>query len=321
MAVTRQDVIDGFRWLLGREPESEETIAAHLAAEDVTALRRALIRSDEFRHACSTKEPGTRLLLLTTTMALWVLDPATGCAWQINTGRGVYYGLSFDEERIYVACREASYLGDKESENNAILCLDRNLRVVDTLRPPRPIRDVHQIFCHRGILYVCATYEDAVFACRLATGKWEVWHPFGEDEAAACDQHHVNSILVRDDLLLLAGTKPGGWFARFDPRRQPLDGGKRPLGSDTHNVWLEGEEVFVCSSSEGAMLSSAGARRAIRSRAWLRGISRIEDRVFLGVTQELVNLGRDDFGLLDHRARRDGPRRALLRASRLRHDP
>mgnify|MGYP003145179658 FL=1 len=47
-ALTRQDVIDGFRWILGREPESEETINAHLGLGTVAELRRVLLASKEF---------------------------------------------------------------------------------------------------------------------------------------------------------------------------------------------------------------------------------------------------------------------------------
>ena len=46
--LTRQDVVDGFQWILGRPPESEETINAHLALQTVAELRQALIASAEF---------------------------------------------------------------------------------------------------------------------------------------------------------------------------------------------------------------------------------------------------------------------------------
>lgn len=47
-ALTRQDVIDGFRWILGREPESEETINAHLGLGTRRALRDGLMSSEEY---------------------------------------------------------------------------------------------------------------------------------------------------------------------------------------------------------------------------------------------------------------------------------
>jgi len=47
--VSREDVIAAFRWILGREPESEDVITAHLRCLGAQDLRLTLLRSDEFR--------------------------------------------------------------------------------------------------------------------------------------------------------------------------------------------------------------------------------------------------------------------------------
>lgn len=47
--ITREDVITGFRMILGREPESEEAIKAHLSLGDLESLGKTLIASQEFR--------------------------------------------------------------------------------------------------------------------------------------------------------------------------------------------------------------------------------------------------------------------------------
>jgi FkbM family methyltransferase len=47
--LTRQDIVHAFRFLLGREPESDATIDAHLGLGSVAALRRAIMASAEFR--------------------------------------------------------------------------------------------------------------------------------------------------------------------------------------------------------------------------------------------------------------------------------
>ncbi|MBB5753542.1 sulfotransferase family 2 domain-containing protein [Prosthecomicrobium pneumaticum] len=49
MAITREAVVWGYRFVLGREPESEAAIKWHRRAESVAALRRTLISSEEFR--------------------------------------------------------------------------------------------------------------------------------------------------------------------------------------------------------------------------------------------------------------------------------
>ena len=49
MALTREAVTWGFRLILGREPENEEGIQAHMSLRDESALVSVLLRSQEFR--------------------------------------------------------------------------------------------------------------------------------------------------------------------------------------------------------------------------------------------------------------------------------
>jgi SAM-dependent methyltransferase len=48
MPVTKEDVINAYRFILGREPESESVIAPHLVAPDVPSLRALFLESAEF---------------------------------------------------------------------------------------------------------------------------------------------------------------------------------------------------------------------------------------------------------------------------------
>jgi FkbM family methyltransferase len=46
--LTREEVVWAFRYMLGRDPESEETIAAHMPFDHWSHLRSALMKSEEF---------------------------------------------------------------------------------------------------------------------------------------------------------------------------------------------------------------------------------------------------------------------------------
>lgn len=48
MAITREEVVWGYRAILGREPESELVISQHMGAPAFSALRSALLNSQEF---------------------------------------------------------------------------------------------------------------------------------------------------------------------------------------------------------------------------------------------------------------------------------
>lgn len=52
--IDRNDVTMAFRLLLGRDPESEETITAHLGLGNLAELRRAIMASTEFQSALSS---------------------------------------------------------------------------------------------------------------------------------------------------------------------------------------------------------------------------------------------------------------------------
>jgi hypothetical protein len=226
-------------------------------------------------------------LLATTTQTTWLLDPASGKVRCLDTGRGVYYGITFTSETIFIACRQAPVGADRSSQNNIILCFDRNLQPLAELRGRWPIRDVHQIFQYEGTLYICSTFDDCIMEYSLAHQTWDRWFPFG-DHGEARDVHHMNSIFVDKQGFLLAGTQPEGWFARFDCNKRLCGTGKHSLGVATHNVWRAGGDISVCSSNESAIVSRSGNFQKPYERGWLRGVAQLGSCLFVGISQNLV---------------------------------
>ena len=232
------------------------------------------------------------LLLVTTTVAAWVLDTSSGQATRIHEGSGVYYGVSFSEDTLFIACRQALVGAERETQDNVILCLDRNLVQREVLRAPWPIRDVHQIFCHEATLYVCATYDDAVLAYDLVEQSWQRWYPFGE-LGGASDQHHINSILVDKNGILLAGNAPHGWIASFGLDRMLHGGSHKPLGIGTHNVWHEQGRAIVCSSDEGGIRAEGDGFQTICEHGWVRGVASAGGERYVGISQNRTREARE----------------------------
>jgi hypothetical protein len=56
---SREDVLHGFRLILGREPEDQQTIDAHMNIPTVSELRRTLLVSSEFRGKYKMMRPET----------------------------------------------------------------------------------------------------------------------------------------------------------------------------------------------------------------------------------------------------------------------
>jgi hypothetical protein len=223
------------------------------------------------------------MLIVTTTTACWLVDAVAGKAAPFQGGGGVYYGITFDEDRLYVAARHAAVGADRPSQDNVILVFDRGLHLREVMRSPDRIRDVHQIFAWGGRLFVCSTFDDAILECDLATREWSRWLPFGPGQ----DVRHINSVHVGPGIILLAGTQPSGWAARFDAGDRRLVQ-EIAIGQGTHNVWPVGDRLHVCSSDTCSIVASDGHSRRIADGAWVRGVAR-HGALFVGVSQNLVS--------------------------------
>jgi len=60
LRISRSDVIEAYRCVLGRDPESEQAIRLHMLAGSIPKLYRVLIESEEFRQALSSSQPKGR---------------------------------------------------------------------------------------------------------------------------------------------------------------------------------------------------------------------------------------------------------------------
>lgn len=60
--ITREEVIWGYRLILGREPENEQAIAAHEQHENLLNFRRMLLDSDEFAQCSGLQSSATKTL-------------------------------------------------------------------------------------------------------------------------------------------------------------------------------------------------------------------------------------------------------------------
>lgn len=224
-------------------------------------------------------------LLVTTTRALWCVDPATTRGYRVDDGNGSYYGISHDDDAIYVAARRSGYAAGKQSprdQRGVVLVFDPALELRETLEPPFALRDLHQIYCFDGALWAVCTYGDAVAVLR--DGNWELWHPLGAPRDDGNGPYHFNSIYAADEVIYLAGSvdRVGAVWA-FDRRdRRHLQSWR--LGYGSHNVWQENGTVHVLSSLAGGEVDGAGHAHAISPGNFVRGAALGEAWRWYGVS-------------------------------------
>ncbi|MGE0482640.1 MAG: hypothetical protein AB7Q81_00725 [Gammaproteobacteria bacterium] len=231
-------------------------------------------------------------LLVTTTRALWCVDPATTRGYRVDDANGSYYGITHDDDAIYVAARRSGYAAGKQSprdQRGVILVFDAALELQDTLIPPFALRDLHQLYCFDGALWAVCTYGDAIAVLR--DGQWDLWHPLGAPADAGGEPYHFNSIHAAGDVIYVAGSvdRVGAVWAFDRGDRRYLRSWR--LGYGTHNVWDENGEIHVLSSLAGCELDGAGQARAISPGNFVRGAALGEAWRWYGIS---TRAKRDD---------------------------
>jgi hypothetical protein len=202
----------------------------------------------------------------------------------LHFGSGLYYGLATDaDERIYVACRHSVVGPDdpaaRAAESGAILVLNPAFRMIEELRAPFPLRDVHGIDCFDGCLWVTCAFDNMIAIYDLATGAWSQWFPMPERS----DVHHFNTISLfdKDHICLVAHQWGPSQLLFYDQSTLELTQAI-PLGTAAHNIFLLDGAPATCNSQDGFLVNTAG--RQIETGNFPRGIALTDSGNVVGVS-------------------------------------
>lgn len=229
------------------------------------------------------------MLLLTTSQSFLLLDPDTGEADVLDSGRGLYYGIARHGEHLYVAARNrlVSSTVPQEEERGEILVFDRKLRPAGSLQAPFPLRDLHEIAWHDGKLYATCSFDNLI---AVYDGKeWEQWYPLGDPDAG--DANHFNSFMFENGRIWILAHNRGPSeliaFSLDDRRRlEHID-----MGNCGHNMWREDGAMYTCSSAEGLIRSERGFVH--ETGGFPRGVAMLGDARYIGVSGLAERAQRD----------------------------
>jgi hypothetical protein len=237
-------------------------------------------------------QPG--LLLVTTSHSLLRVDPDSGSYSPVHRGAGLYYGMANDGRNWYVAARRrmVSSQTPSEEERGEILIFDAELRLIGEIEAPFPLRDMHEIMWHAGMLWITCSFDNMVATFHPATAEWERWFPLGETPTPPFDVNHLNSLAMIDGTLHVMAHNFGvSELLRFDVANRALLS-RIPLGMHSHNV-REGDNgaLLTCSSSEGALIDSTGWRLEVGG--FTRGLALGATTSYVGISELLERQERD----------------------------
>lgn len=229
--------------------------------------------------------------LVTTSHALLLVDSHVGTYRQVHSGSGLYYGISRDHSRIFVAARgQLNSSGTPpQNERGRILVFDQSLNLAETWESPFPLRDMHQILWWREQLWITCSFDNMI---AITNGQeWREWFPFGKSDTEPLDRNHFNSLTPHgDELIVIASNRGSSEMLHFDVDNVTLRM-RLSLGTHAHNAWRQGAEWLVCSSGEGRIIGTNGF--TLTCGNFPRGIAITKREIAVGLSEPAERDERD----------------------------
>jgi len=236
-------------------------------------------------------------ILVSTSRSFMLLDTQDGYYQKIDDDKGLYYGISYSNDLIYVGARygPAGSIEEMEKEQGKILLYDFNMDSLGIVKAPFPLRDIHQIQFYKKKLYVTCTFDN-----KLAIFDGKSWFEFFPDQNERRGINHFNSIYFDHEYLYLTAhnldrnsevwkfKKPSiinFIMSRIKKHNQiflkRVDNSS--LGSQAHNIWIDNNELFTCSSGNKSIISSSGF--SYITGKYPRGLAVTDKYIFVGLSE------------------------------------
>ena len=206
---------------------------------------------------------------------------------KIDIGKGKYFGISWNESLLYVTVGVRLAKGEEHGKKvNRILCFDKNFNLkTELFNLGYDIIDIHQILLKDGVLWIVNTGKNRIDKFNLKTKKIKSWYPIRYKRNV--DINHFNSILIKEKFLYIVAhnrKKPSLVLVYKYPRKRLKK--KIILGKQAHNIYIDGDEIYVCDSlGTGNVISNRGNIFHI-GKNYVRGLACSKNKFFVGVSKK-----------------------------------
>ena len=241
--------------------------------------------------------------ILSSSHAAWLVGPNS--YKKIHEGFGLYYGLTWDKDKIYVSYRGTSANSPAERFER-IAILDGNYNQIGHV--PGVFPAIHQILYTRDKLYVTATHIDAV--CSVdAAGQRTVHDWVGH----GMDVHHINSMfdsgshfwVCYHNLDGRSTVEKKSQMVKLVPSLSAVEE-VHSMGKSSHNVFVDAKYIYTCNSTAGSLMRKdrqSGQLESMAIGGWARGLAVTDDYILVGSSNrgapELRDLGSLTVHMLD----------------------
>lgn len=211
----------------------------------------------------------------------------------LHSEEGPYFGIAEYQNKIIIGKRNGT---DQINSYASFLIYNKNLNIIDEIKPKFPIRDLHGILVLNDSLWVTSTFDNIVGIYNFKTTEWKCWLPntkkneFKEIDELLIHQilnnnirgdKHYNTIVYHNDCINLLAHNFGNSDI-YSFKLKNLEFLKKiSLGQKSHNIWYINDEVFTLSSGTGEIISSNNFH--LNVGGFPRGYTKSKDRVYIGV--------------------------------------
>lgn len=245
--------------------------------------------------------------LVTTSQFVYLVDLQTRQCKVIAKGQGIYYGISWDHQNIYVFCDDYHPIYPKLNRTKALV-FNSSLEKIAEIKPTCKTRGgIHQAIYdpHSDKLFAMVSKDNAALVYHKK--NWKKWCPLNESfiqwkkrlgadvnknwDQPKSDIHHLNSIWMdKNNIYCLAhnwGPSEVHILSTDTLRTKQIIS----IGRCAHNVWIEDEEMYVCSSHSGGVLDKASHVK-YSVDGFIRGVAVMDQYRVFGISGKAVRRNR-----------------------------
>jgi hypothetical protein len=182
---------------------------------------------------------------------------------RIHKDRGVYTGISWNSEHIYVASlnNRGIWNDEKSSGPEVLLKYDHNLQLLESIEMV-DARDIHQIYWYKDRLLICDTGHNRMLSYPHGAA-WTLPDEGLKVQRAVCDRHHLNTIWSDGgpDIWVIVWYPDGRHRRSKKDRKQYSEAwrvdfeskkilSRHAVGKEAHNICVRDGTLITCSSAD-----------------------------------------------------------------------
>lgn len=240
-------------------------------------------------------------LIFTTYTGVYVLDTETRLINCIHKDHGMYYGLTWLGNKLYVAARNS--VSDYRLGNEKILIFNRNLKQIGELPQTFKNCGLHSILTSPdNKLWITASLKNKIICVDLITNS--VYNIYPNPKAIDVDHNHFNALTWDNDKILINVHNHSRGSEIWICNPDPFDVIKKiamPGSTHSHCCWKDNDSYWTCASEESQIKNHHGDSLLPKKLVgYTRGLVLTKNRLIVGESERAVREKRATSGGLIH---------------------